>query len=172
KLIDWYSSWTRVLDDSEKPFYKWFKDGKLNVSYNCVDRHLKNNRRNKAAYIWIGENGEEKIVTYQGLYRRVNAFARTLLDSGLGKGDRITIYMPMIIETIVAMLAAARIGGVFTLVFSGFGSDALAERMRDSNSRLLITADGGFRNGKIVDLKKIADEALDKAPDVDTVIVC
>ena len=171
RIIDWYSTWTKVLDDSKKPFYKWFKDGKLNVSYNCVDRHLKNNRRNKAAFIWIGENGEEKIVTYQGLYRRVNAFARTLLDSGLGKGDCITIYMPMIIETVVAMLAAARIGVVFTLVFSGFGSDALAERIRDSNSKLLITADGGFRNGKIVDLKKIADEALDKASDIETVIV-
>ena len=171
KIIDWYSTWTKVLDDGEKPFYKWFKDGKLNVSYNCVDRHLKNHRRNKAAYIWIGENGEERIVTYQGLYRRVNAFARTLLDSGLGKGDCITIYMPMIIETVVAMLAAARIGVVFTLVFSGFGSDSLAERIRDSGSKLLLTADGGFRNGKIVDLKKIADEALDKAPDVETVIV-
>ncbi len=170
-VVDWYSTWTSVLDDSEKPFYSWFKGGKLNVAYNCVDRHLKNHRRNKAAFIWIAENGEEKIVTYQGLFRRMNAFAKTLKDSGLKKGDCITIYMPMIVETVVAMLAAARLGITFTLVFSGFGSEALAGRINDSNSRMLVTADGGFRNGKIVDLKKIADEALENTPDVETVIV-
>ena len=170
-VVDWYSSWTKVLDDSDAPFYRWFVSGKLNLSYNCVDRHLRNHRRNKAAYIWVGENGEERIITYQGLSRRVNAFSRTLQDFGLKKGDRITIYMPMLVETIVAMLAAARLGIVFTLVFSGFGSESLAERIKDSGSRILITADGGFRNGKVVDLKRIADEALDLEPGIESVIV-
>lgn len=170
-ILDWYSSWIKVLDDSDKPFFRWFVEGKLNLSYNCIDRHLKNHRRNKAAFIWIGERGEERIITYQGLSRRVNEFARALLNFGLKKGDRITIYMPMLVETIVAMLASARIGVVFTLVFSGFGSESLAERIQDSGSRLLITTDGGFRNGKVVELKKIADEALDIVTGIESVIV-
>ena len=109
-IVDWYSKWDRVLDDSNAPFYRWFLNGKMNVSYNALDRHVRSHRRNKAAYIWVGESGTEKIVTYHGLLKRVNAFAKALLDAGLKKGDRIAIYLPMIIEAPVAMLAAARIG--------------------------------------------------------------
>ncbi|WP_297217291.1 acetate--CoA ligase [Thermoplasma sp.] len=171
EILTWYTRWSKVLDDSKKPFYRWFVGGKLNVSYNAVDRHLERHRRNKAAYIWVGENGEEKIVTYDGLYRRVNNLAKALLNLGVKKGDRIVLYLPMIIEAPVAMLAAARIGAVFSFVFAGFGAGALAERINDSKAVLLITADGGFRNGKIVELKKIADEALEMTSTVRNVIV-
>ncbi|EQD65394.1 acetyl-coenzyme A synthetase [mine drainage metagenome] len=136
-IIDWYSKWDKVIDESHAPFYKWFIDGKLNVSYNALDRHLKNHRRNKAAFIWVGENGEEKIVTYHGLLKRVNAFSKALLDAGLKKGDKIAIYMPMIIEAPVVMLGAARIGVIFTLVFSGFGATSLAERINDCEAKML-----------------------------------
>lgn len=170
-ILDWYRKWDQVLDDSNAPFYNWYKGGKLNVTYNAVDRHAESFRRNKAAFILLAETGEEKIVTYHGLQRRVNSFARTLKDLGVNKGDTVAIYMPMILETVVSMLACARIGAVFTVIFSGFGSEALAERMNDSKSKLLITADGGYRNGKIIELKNIADKALELASSVESVIV-
>ncbi len=171
EILTWYRKWDKVLDDSKKPFYRWFTGGKLNMSYNCIDRHIEQHRRNKAAYIWIGENGDEKIVTYDGLFRRVNNFAKALQNLGVKKGDRIVIYLPMILEAPVAMLAAARIGAVFSFVFAGFGAGALAERINDSKAVLLITADGGFRNGKVVELKKIADDALEMTSTVRNVIV-
>ena len=170
-ILDWYSKWDSVLDKSNEPYYKWFVNGKLNVCYNAVDRHANGNRRNKAAYIWVDEKGNEKIVTYRGLYRRVNAVARALREMGIRKGDRIAIYMPMIIEEPVAMLAAARIGAVFTLIFSGFGAEAIAERINDCGARLVITADGGYRRGKIVPLKESVDRALELTKTVETVIV-
>ncbi len=171
QVLDWFRTWDRVLDDSNPPFYRWFVNGKLNVSYNCLDRHLKQHRRNKAAYIWVAENGEEKIVTYDGLYRRVNNFARALQDLGIRRGDRVVIYLPMILEAPVAMLACARIGAVFSFVFAGFGAQALADRIKDSEATMVITADGGFRNGKIVELKKTVDEALEMTSTVRTVVV-
>ncbi len=171
EIIDWYRKWDRVLDDSNPPFYRWYKGGKLNLTYNAIDRHAESFRRNKAAFILVGENGEEKIVTYHGLLRRVNSFSKTLRDLGVGKGDRVAIYMPMILETVVAMLSCARIGAVFTVIFSGFGSEALAERISDSRAKILITADGGYRNGKIIELKQIADRALETASRVEAVIV-
>ena len=160
QILDWHRKWDKVLDESNPPFYRWFTGGKLNVSYNALDRHVQGNRRNKAAYIWVAENGDEKIITYDGLYQRVNSFAKSLMDLGIKKGDRIIIYLPMILEAPVAMLAAARIGAVFSFVFAGFGAGALAERMSDSKAKLVITADGAFRGGKIIKLKEIVDEAL------------
>ena len=170
-VLDWYKKWDKVLDESNAPFYRWFVNGKLNVSYNAIDRHILHGKRNQAAYIWIAENGQEYILTYCGLMKRVNAFAKALLDAGLKKGDRIVIYLPMIPELPIAMLAAARIGVIFSVVFSGFGSEALASRINDSGARLLVTADGGFRRGKVVPLKKLADNALNFAKTIEQVIV-
>ena len=170
-ILDWDRRWDSVLDDSNPPFYRWFVNGKLNISYNAVDRHLLSHRRNKAAFIWVGENGEEKIITYDGLYRRVNNLAFALQNLGIKKGDRILIYLPMILEAPVAMLAAARIGATFSFVFAGFGASAVAERIDDAKAKMVITADGGYRNGKIVELKKIIDEALEQTSTVSNVIV-
>ncbi len=171
QILDWYKRWDKVLDDSKSPYFRWYVNGKLNLSYNAVDRHIQEKRRNKAAYIYVNEKGVEKIVTYQGLFKRVNAFSQALKDLGIGKGDRIAIYMPMIIEEIVAMLSAARIGAVFTLVFSGFGAEALADRINDSGAKIVITADGGFRRGKVIPLKKTVDSALEMTKSVESVIV-
>lgn len=171
QILDWERKWDKVLDESNAPFYKWFVNGKLNASYNALDRHVQRNRRNKAAYIWVGENGEEKIVTYDGLYLRVNNFAKALKELGIKKGDRIIIYLPMILEAPVAILAAARIGAVFSFVFAGFGAGALAERINDSKAKMVITSDGAFRGGKIVKLKDIVDEALVQSSTVETVVV-
>ncbi|WP_337859878.1 acetate--CoA ligase [Ferroplasma sp.] len=171
KIIDWFHPYDTVLDESNKPFYKWFVNGKTNMSYNCLDRYAMTEKRNKVAYIWVPEKGEEKVITYFGLYRRVNAFAKALLNLGIKKGDGVTIYLPMILEAPIAMLACARIGAVFNVVFSGFGEEALAQRIDDSNSKTVITADGGYRKGKTVQLKKIVDSAIDLSKGVDNVIV-
>ena len=170
-IIDWFKKWDKVLDDSNPPFFRWFVNGKLNASYNAVDRHVLGGKRNKVAYIWVAENGDEKIVSYDGLYYRVNNFAKALLDMGIKRGDRIILYMPMILEAPVAMLAAARIGATFSFVFAGFGASALAERINDSQATLVVTADGSFRAGKIVKLKEIVDEALTMSSTVKTVVV-
>ncbi len=171
QILDWHRKWDKVLDDSNPPFYRWFVGGKLNASYNALDRHVQGNRRNKAAYIWVAENGKEKIITYDGLYQRVNAFAKSLKELGIKKGDRIVIYLPMLLEAPVAILACARIGAVFSFVFAGFGAGALAERINDSKAKLVITSDGAFRGGKIVKLKDIVDEALVQSSTVETVVV-
>ena len=171
EILTWYRKWDTVLDRSSEPFYRWYVGGKVNVCYNALDRHVYGGKRNKAAFIFVGENGEEKIVTYHGLLKRVNSLSKTLKELGVSKGDRIAIYMPMILETVVTMLACARIGAVFTVVFSGFGAGALSERINDSHARILFTADGGYRNGKIIPLKEIADSALENCPAIDTVIV-
>ncbi len=170
-ILDWHLKWNQILDQRKKPFYNWFIGGKLNLSYNALDRHLNNFRRNKAAIIWVGENGEEKIVTYHGLLKRVNALALAMKDSGIKKGDRVIIYLPMIIEATVAILASARIGAVFSVVFSGFGAQALADRINGCKAKMVITSDGGRRNGKIIDLKKIVDEALESCQTVEECIV-
>ena len=170
-ILDWHKRWDKVLDDSNPPFYRWFVNGKLNASYNALDRHVMHGKRNKAAYIWIAENGDEKIVTYDGLYRRVNNFAKALQELGIKRGDKIIIYLPMILEAPVAMLAAARIGAVFSFVFAGFGAGALADRINDSKARMVITADGAFRGGKVVELKKIVDEAVEMTSSVNTIVV-
>ncbi len=168
--ITWFKTWDKILDWNI-PFAKWFVGGKLNVSYNCVDRHLDSPNRNKVAYYWEGEKGDTRTLSYQDLFSEVNKFASVLKELGVTQKKRVTIYLPMIPELPVAMLACARLGAAFTVVFSGFSSQALSDRMNDSESSVLITADGGYRRGKIIPLKTISDEALEDSPKVDHVIV-
>jgi acetyl-CoA synthetase len=169
--LEWYQKWTKVLDDSNKPFYKWFVGAKTNIVHNCLDRHQKTWRKNKLALAWVGEPGDLRTYSYFALNREVNQFANVLKAMGVKKGDRVTIYMPRIPEIIIAMLACAKIGAVHSVVYGGFSVDALQGRIEDSESKICITADGGWMNGKIVELKKIMDEALKRCPTVETVIV-
>ncbi|MCK5628591.1 acetate--CoA ligase [Candidatus Bathyarchaeota archaeon] len=171
KAIDWFKTWDRVLDDSNPPFYKWFSGGVLNITYNALDRHVKSKKKNKLAYIWEGERGEVKTYTYYQLYREVNKFAKALKDFGLKKGDRVAVYLPMIPELPITLLATVRLGGVHTVVFSGFSAEALADRINDSGAKILVTADGSYRRGKIVPIKNNADQALQNTPNIEKVIV-
>ncbi len=171
KAIDWFKPASKVLDDSNPPFYKWFPDGELNISYNCLDRHVKTARKNKLAYIWEGEMGEVRTYTYYQLFREVNQLAKVFKDFGLNKGDRVAVYLPVIPELPMTLLATARIGGIHAVVFSGFSAEALADRINGSGARILITADGSFRRGKPVAIKDNADKALKLAPSVEKVIV-
>jgi len=168
--LDWFVAWNRVLE-WKVPDAKWFVGGKLNVSYNCLDRHIRGARRNKAALIWIGEPGDRRTLTYWDLYREVNKFANALKKLGVAKGDRVAIYMPMVPELPIAMLACARIGAVHSVVFGGFSAEALRDRINDQQAKVLITADGGWRRGQIVPLKHDADEALKGAPSIEHVVV-
>jgi len=171
--LDWFKKWDKVLDaDFNKPEIKWFTGGKLNASYNCLDRHLNTWRSNKVALIWQGEPLEEnRIFTYQQLHYHVCKFANVLKKFGVKKGDRVSIYLPMIPELAMAMLACARIGAIHSVVFGGFSAEALRDRINDCGSRLLITADGYYRSGRIVQNKVSANEALKECPNVDRVIV-
>ncbi|GAV21899.1 acetate--CoA ligase [Carboxydothermus pertinax] len=171
KEIEWFTPFEKVLDDSNAPFFKWYTGGKLNVSYNCVDRHTKTFRRNKAAIIFEGEPGDSRILTYQELYREVNKFANVLKSLGVNKGDRVTIYMPMIPEAVIAMLACTRIGAPHSVVFGGFSAQALKDRIDDAKAKVLVTADGGYRRGSIVELKKNADVALEGGTTIEKVVV-
>lgn len=169
--LEWYRKWDKVLDDSKKPFYKWFTGAQVNIVHNALDRHQKTYRKNKLAFVWIGENKEVRTYSYFALNREVCQFANVLRAMGVQKGDRITIYMPRIPEIVIAMLATAKIGAIHSVVYGGFSVDALQGRIDDSQSRVVITADGGYMNGKIVELKKTVDEALRQCPSVETVIV-
>ncbi len=170
--ITWSKRWEKVLDWNPQTVQaKWFVGGQLNASYNCVDRHTKTWRRNKAAIIWEGEPGEERVLTYQDMYREVNHAAAMLRRLGVQKGDRVAIYMPMVPELPIALLACARLGAPHTVIFAGFSADSLADRINDSQAKVLITADGGWRAGKIIALKDIADEAVAKSPTIQKVIV-
>jgi acetyl-CoA synthetase len=171
KAIDWFKPFSKVLDDSNPPFYQWFPDGELNISYNALDRHMKGVRKNKLAYIWEGEMGEVKTYTYYQLYREVNKLAKVFKDYGIKKGDRIAVFLPVIPELPITLLATARVGGVHTVVFSGFSAEALADRVNDCGARILVTADGSFRRGKPVGIKDNADRALPNMPNVEKVIV-
>jgi acetyl-CoA synthetase len=168
--LDWFQKWDRVLD-WDPPFAKWFLNGKLNVSYNCIDRHLKSARRNKAAIVWEGEPGDWKVYTYGDLYREVCRFANGLKSLGVRKGDRVTIYLPMIPELPIAMLACARIGAPHSVVFGGFSAESLRDRIDDSQSKVMITADGGYRRGNIVQLKQNADASIEGDTPVEKVVV-
>jgi len=170
--LDWYKKWDKVLEqDFTNARHQWFIGGKLNVSYNCVDRHLKGASRNKAAIIWEGDIGDTKTLTYQQLYVEVNKFANVLKKLGVKKGDRVSIYLPMIVELPIAMLACARIGAIHCVVFGGFSADALKDRMIDCQSTILICSDGYYRSGRVIKSKDNADEALRGAPSVKTVVV-
>ena len=170
ELLLWQKKWDTVLK-WEPPFAQWFVGGKLNVSENCLDRHLNGPRRNKAAIIWEGEPGEVRTLTYQQLHREVCKFANVLKRNHVQKGDRVVIYLPMCPETAIAMLACARIGAVHSVVFGGFSSAAIKDRLNDSQAKVVITADGGYRRGAIVQLKKNVDEALKDDTQVEKVIV-
>lgn len=166
----WSRRWKKVLE-WKNPHAKWFSGGKINLSYNCLDRHLASWRRNKAAIIWEGENGETATWTYQQLHSQVCKFSNVLKMLGVRKGDRVCIYMPMIPEIAVAMLACARIGAVHSIVFAGFSASALIDRITDAEAKLIVTADGGYRRGQVVNLKENVDAALEHCPSVENVVV-
>ncbi len=168
--LDWYKSWNKVLE-WKNPFAKWFVGGKINACYNAVDRHIKTEKKTKAAIIWESEPGDTRVLTYLDLFREVNNFASALKKLGIKKGDKIAICMPMIPEFQIAILSAARIGAIFTVIFSGFSANALAGRINDSQAKLVITTDGGYRRGKIIELKNIVDDAVKETPSVKNVIV-
>ena len=172
ETLHWHKKWDTVLDyEFETPRIEWFKGGKTNVAYNCIDRHIEGWRRNKAALIWESDEGRTKIYTYQSLYYKVCKFANVLKKHGVTKGDRVAIYMPMIPELVIAMLACARIGAVHSIVFGGFSSSALRDRIQDCGAKLLVTADEGIRGGRVVPLKAEADSALYECPTIESVIV-
>lgn len=168
--LHWFRKWDKVLEWNP-PFAKWFVGGELNISYNCIDRHLTTWRKNKAAIIWEGEPGDSRTLTYLELHREVSRFANVLISLGVTKGDRVAIYMPMIPELPIAMLGCARIGAIHSVVFGGFSAEALKDRVNDAQAKIIITADGGYRKGEVVPLKEKADEAADKSSCVEKVIV-
>lgn len=169
--LHWFEKWDKVLDDSDKPFYKWFTGGKTNIAYNCLDVHVKTHRRNKLALIWEGENGDMRMLSYYRLHRETCKFANVLRSMGVSKGDRVTIYMGRTPEIVMAMLACARIGAIHSVVYGGFSVEALHERIEDSESKVLIVSDGAYLRGKVVPLKEIADEALKRAGGIEHVLV-
>jgi len=168
--LHWFKKWDKTLE-WELPFAKWFGGGELNVSYNCLDRHLETPRRNKAAIIWEGEPGEIETITYAQLHREVSRFANVLKKMSVKTGDRVALYMPMTPALAIAMLACARIGATHTVIFGGFSADAISDRVNDCGVKLIITADGGYRRGKELKLKEIVDKAVEKSPTVENVIV-
>ena len=170
KLIDWFKPWDRILD-WEPPVAKWFVGAEVNASYNCVDRHLNSWRRNKAAIIFEGEPGDARVLTYRDLYREVNRCAAALKRLGVNKGDRVAIYLGMIPELVISMLACARIGAPHTVIFAGFSADSIADRVNDSGATFAITSDGGWRRGNRLPLKETMDKALESSPAVKKMLV-
>ena len=168
--LEWIKPFSKVLEWNP-PDAKWFADGKLNASANCLDRHVRTWRRNKAAFIWEGEPGDKRTLTYFDLYRQVCQFANVLKSLGVKKGDRVALYLPLVPELAIAMLACARIGAVHSVVFGGFSAESLRDRINDSKCKVLVTADGGWRRGQIVPLKQMADEALKDTPSIEHVVI-
>jgi len=172
KELEWFSKWKKVLDDSKKPFFKWFTGAKVNIVHNCIDRHLSTSRKNKLALIWESEDGKDhRTYSYYAMNREVTRMANMIKSMGVKKGDRVTIYMGRVPEIVFAMLACAKIGAIHSVVFGGFSVDSLQGRIEDSNSNLVITCDGSYQNGKVVQLKQIVDDALKRCPSVQNVIV-
>lgn len=169
--LDWFEKWDQVLDESKKPFYKWFVNGKINLAYNAVDRWINTEKRNQVAILYVNERGDEKKLTYYELYREVNKVANGLKNLGVKKGDTVSMYLPMCPELLISMLACNKIGAVHSVVYSGLSVGAFVERMNDAKVKILITADGTYRRGKVIDLKKISDEAMLQCPTIETVIV-
>ncbi len=168
--IAWFKPFEKVLE-WKFPFAKWFLGGELNASYNCVDRHLTTARRNKAALIWEGEPGDSRVLTYQMLALEVGRCANALKSIGVKRADRVAIYMPLVPEAVIAMLACARVGAVHSVVFGGFSADALADRINDAEAKVCITADAGWRRGAQVELKRNVDDALKRCPSIEKCIV-
>jgi acetyl-CoA synthetase len=171
RKLEWYQEWHTVLDRSNAPFYKWFVGGKTNIILNSLDRHMKTARKNKLALIWEGENGDKATYSYYRLNREVSRFANVLKSMGVRKGDRVTIYMGRVPELIIAMLATVKIGAVHSVVYGGFSEQALADRIEDAQSRVVVTCDGAWLRGSIVRLKDVVDEAVRRSPIVESVIV-
>lgn len=170
--LEWYKKWDKVLDDSKAPFYKWFVGARTNIVHNTIDRHLKTHRKNQLALIWESEDGKsERTFSYFAMNREVSRMANIIKAMGITKGDRVTIYMGRVPEIVFAMLACAKIGAIHSVVFGGFSVDSLQGRIEDSKSKLVITCDGSYQNGKVVELKSIVDESLKKCPTVENVIV-
>jgi acetyl-CoA synthetase len=168
--LDWFQKWDRVLEWTP-PHAKWFQGGTLNAAYNCLDRHIVGPNRNKAALVWEGEPGDQRTLTYWDLHREVSKFANVLKGMGVGKGDRVAIYLPMIPEAAIAMLACARLGAIHSVVFGGFSADSLRDRIVDAEAKVLITADGGYRRGRVIALKDTADKALEETASIENVVV-
>ena len=168
--LHWFKKWDTVLEWNE-PHAKWFEGGKINISYNCLDRHLDTWRKNKAAIIWEGEPGEQRTLTYQQLHSEVSKFANVMKKLGVQTGDRVALYMPLVPELAMAMLACARIGATHTVIFGGFSADAIRDRVNDGQCKLIVTADGGYRRGREIKLKPIVDEAAEQCPSVENVVV-
>jgi len=169
--VTWFTEPTVMLDDSNPPFYKWFSDGELNVTYNCIDRHLEAGKGDKVAYYWEGEPGDERTITYQELAEEVGRFANGLKSLGVKKGDRVAIYMGMVPELAFAMLACARIGAAHSVIFGGFSSDAIVDRVEDAGAHVLVTCDGSWRRGSVVDLKAAADIAMERTDLIEHCVV-
>jgi acetyl-CoA synthetase len=169
-LVEWFEPWDTVLD-WQLPYAKWFEGGTLNVAHNCLDRHVTAGKGSKVAIHWEGEPGDTRKITYQDLLDEVSQFSNVLKDLGVEKGDRVNIYLPMIPEAAVAMLACARIGAAHSVVFGGFSSQSLSDRINDAEAKVLITADGGYRRGEVFPLKPAADEACESAPTIEHVVV-
>jgi acetyl-CoA synthetase len=169
--LEWHKMWDKVLDDGNAPFYKWFVGGKTNIVHNALDRHVKTWRKNKLAIIWEGENGDKVTMSYWRLWQEVNKFANILRSMGVKKGDRVTIYMGRIPEIVIAMLACAKLGAPHNVVYGGFSEQALADRIEDAKSRVLVTCDGAWLRGKIVPLKEVVDAAVRRSPVVEHIVV-
>ncbi len=171
KELHWFEPWQTTFEWTTKPFFKWFVGGKFNPVYNCLDRHMETPTRHKIAFYWEGDDGSTKTLTYEDLYVLTNRFAKGLQNIGVQKGDRVAIYMPAIPEQIAAVLAVARLGAVHTVVFGGFAASALRDRIIDAQAKVVITADGNYRGGKHIELKKITDEAVAETPTIEKVVV-
>ena len=169
--LHWFKPWDKVLDESNAPFYQWYTNAKTNISYNCLDRQVEAGKGNKVAFHWEGEPGDKKSFTYKQLLDEVCRFSNVLKSLGLNKGDRIALYLPMIPELVFAVLACARIGAVHSVIFAGFSSESIRDRVEDCQARMIITADGGYRRGKILELKKIVDEGITDCDSISEVLV-